>query len=485
MLTLFNTLTRRRERFVPLHRGKVGLYTCGPTVYHYAHIGNLRTYVFEDVLERTLEWNGYRVTRAMNVTDVGHLTSDADQGEDKVEREARRERKSVWDVTRFYQRAFFADLRALNVRKPKHVAPATRYIPEQVRLVKRLLSRGYAYETPSAIYFDISRFKGYAKLSRQRVGEKLIGVRGEVVADPEKRHPADFALWFKLTGRFAHHVMRWRSPWGDGFPGWHLECSAISTALLGQPFDIHTGGIDHVPVHHTNEIAQSEAAYGKPLARYWLHGEFLLIDEERMGKSKGNFVTLADVRRHGVSSLALRYLMLTAHYRKRLRFSWESLRSAQQGYNRLLQSIGSLRSIRTHVKGTGSYRDRRRGTALTLAFTREFTRSVNDDLNTPGALSALRGMVGKAIKLRSLGHPTGKAARMVVAAAAEADRVLGLDLTKPPRVPRAVAALAAARELCRSREQFIRADALRKKIHALGYSVEDTPLGPFVRRREG
>src|SRR3989344_8471377 len=285
-LRLYNTLSRKEEVFKPLKKGQVTLYTCGPTVYNFAHIGNLRTYIFEDILERVLRWNGYGVKRAMNITDVGHLTGDSDAGADKMEQAA----KTAADVKKIaakYTRAFASDMRKLNNRLPRPLAPATKFIPEQIAIIKLLLKRGYAYETPAAVYFDVRKFKNYGRLSGQSLKEKLTGAREEVVFDPAKRHPADFALWFKLVGRFKNHLLHWRSPWGWGFPGWHIECSAISRALLGQPFDIHTGGVDHIGTHHTNEIAPSAAAFGKPLARLWMHGEFLVIDAKRMGKSEG------------------------------------------------------------------------------------------------------------------------------------------------------------------------------------------------------
>jgi len=351
LFRIYNTLTRKVEILQPIKKNKVSLYTCGPTVYNYAHIGNLRTYIFEDVLERTLARNGYKVRRVMNITDVGHLTSDADQGEDKIEKEAAKEKKTVWEIAKFYTNAFLKDAKKINIKIPRLLVPATKTIPEQIRIIEILASKGLAYETPKAIYFDVSKFKDYTKLSRQPLSEKITAAREEVVSDPGKRNPADFVLWFKLVDHFKHHVMRWRSLWGEGFPGWHIECSAISTKYLGQPFDIHTGGIDHVGVHHTNEIAQSEGAFDRPLANYWMHGEFLTVNQDRMGKSLGNFITLRDLQVKGFDPLAYRYLILTSHYRSRLDFSFESLRAAANGYHSLKNRLLALKNIKINIKG--------------------------------------------------------------------------------------------------------------------------------------
>lgn len=483
-MKLFNSLSRKKELFRPLRDRRVGLYTCGPTVYNYAHIGNLRTYIFEDVLERALTFAGYRVERVMNVTDVGHLTSDADQGEDKMDKGAKREGKTVWDIARFYTRAFFKDLAALNARKPATVAPATKFVGAQIRLVERLFAKGYAYETAKAVYFDVSKFKNYQKLSRQKLSEKATGARQEVVKDPEKRNLQDFALWFKLVGRFAHHIMRWPSPWGIGFPGWHIECSAISTHFLGQPFDIHTGGIDHIPLHHTNEIAQSEAAEGKPLARYWMHGEFLVLGEKRMGKSEQNFITLGTLMERGFHPLAYRYFTLTAHYRSPLNFTWEALRGAAQAYEKLLLKLQFLAQHRGD--GTRTRRAAAREFAkVAAAFAREFARAVRDDLNTPQALAALQRAVGTLITRHAALPLPPAIVGSFFKEVSRADEVLGLNLTAFPPIPRNVRKLAEERELYRRSKQFAHADVLRKKTEALGYKVHDTPFGPVITSLHG
>lgn len=475
---LYNTLTRKKETFRPLKKGKVGLYTCGPTVYAYAHIGNLRTYLFEDILVRTLLREGLAVKRVMNITDVGHLTSDADEGRDKLEEGAKREKKSPWDLAQFYTKAFLKDLKALNMKKPSELAPATKFIPEQIELIKRLFERGYAYETSRAVYFDISRLRDYGKLVKSNKTDKPTasdgtkrpgGRRGraEVVEDPEKRNPQDFALWFKRVGRFKNHIMHWSSPWGLGFPGWHLECSAISTALLGQPFDIHAGGVDHIAVHHTNEIAQSEAAYGKPLARYWVHGAFLLMKNAKMAKSAGTFLTLGDLIARGFDPLAYRLFVLGAHYRAELTFSWEALRAAAQALERLRRTVATL-------KAAGGARKPARPSAAFRSYEKTFNEALADDLNTPRALATLWAAADDQ-KL---------AAGERLALLLSFDEVLGLglaDIRKPAPLPAEVQRLAAERELYRRRKQFAQADALREKIAALGYTVDDTPSGPLVQ----
>ena len=479
LFRIYNTLTRKVEVLQTIKKNKVSLYTCGPTVYNYAHIGNLRTYIFEDVLERTLARNGYKVRRVMNITDVGHLTSDADQGEDKIEKEAAKEKKTVWEIAKFYTNAFLKDAKKINIKIPRLLVPATKTIPEQIRIIEILASKGLAYETPKAIYFDVSKFKDYTKLSRQPLSEKITAAREEVVSDPGKRNPADFVLWFKLVDHFKHHVMRWRSLWGEGFPGWHIECSAISTKYLGQPFDIHTGGIDHVGVHHTNEIAQSEGAFDRPLANYWMHGEFLTVNQDRMGKSLGNFITLRDLQVKGFDPLAYRYLILTSHYRSRLDFSFESLRAAANGYHSLKNRLLALKNIKINIKG----KDARAADDHLGAFDQNFREAMNNDLNTAKALASIHELLNRLNALaaaKSLDRKTAKKAYAMIIAT---DKVLGLKLATQVKIPKAVASLVAARELSRSNKQFAEADGLRKQIEALGYTIEDTPNGPLVLKK--
>ncbi len=477
-MLLYNTLTRKKETFKPLKAKRVGLYTCGPTVYNYAHIGNLRTYIFEDILERTLIFSGYAVNRVMNITDVGHLTSDADTGEDKLEKEAKEEKKSVWDIARFYTQAFFHDLELLNIRIPKHIGAATDFVPQQLDLIQKLFKNGYAYETSNAVYFDTGKFKDYTKLSRQNIKDLSVGVRDEVIEDPEKRNPADFALWFKLVGKFKNHIMRWKSPWGEGFPGWHIECSAISTSFLGQPFDIHTGGIDHIPVHHTNEIAQSEGAYHKPLAIYWMHGEFLVLKDSRMGKSLGNFITLKTLMDNGFHPMHYRYFVLMAHYRSPLTFTWEALDGARIGYEKLKNNIQTLFSEPADFPKT-EFSEK-----PVLEFSKKFKEALFDDLNTASALGALQLFLKLCNTLLETKDINASFLLKAQKAVREADRVLGLNLfEETEEIPSHIGHMVKEREIYRGNKQFTQADALRKKLDALGYVVEDTPKGARVRKK--
>ncbi|MFY9462704.1 MAG: cysteine--tRNA ligase [Candidatus Sungiibacteriota bacterium] len=491
---LYNTLTRRKEIFKPIRKGNVGLYTCGPTVYNYAHIGNLRTYIFEDVLRRTLTAAGFRVRHIMNITDVGHLTSDADSGEDKLEKGATRDGKSVWDIAQFYTDAFLRDIAALNIRRADKLIPATATIKDQIALIKKLFAKGYAYETAQAVYFDVSRFKNYTRLSRQKLNEKITGARDEVVTDPEKRHPQDFALWFKRVGKFSDHTMHWPSPWGDGFPGWHIECSAIATKYLGQPFDIHTGGVDHIAVHHTNEIAQSEGSMDKPLARVWMHGEFLLVQEEKMAKSAGNFYTLAIITEKNIDPLAFRYLVLTAHYRSRLNFSWESLAAAEQSLTRLREFTrlihggsspviknGTKKEMSTNVDGRQHLLTSSKDVRLKnlKKWGDAFDVALADDLAIPRAFAAVWGLIAAYHKNPEQFNPA--AVRRLLL---DFDKILGLGLDKIKResIPAQVKALAAEREQYRTAKNWQKSDELRDQIKAAGYEPEDTSSGVILKK---
>ncbi len=467
MIKLYNTLSKKKDELKPVHKKWVGLYTCGPTVYNFAHIGNLRTYIFEDILERALRYNGYEVRRVMNITDVGHLTGDSYVGEDKLDQEARAKKRSVEEIAQLYTNAFFEDLAKLNIIRPDIVAPATKFVREQIAVIETLFEQGFAYQTANAVYFDVSKFKNYGKLSGQSLEEKMVGARGEVVVDKEKRNPADFALWFKLTGKFEKHLLHWPSPWGEGFPGWHIECSAISRHFLGQPFDIHTGGVDHIGTHHTNEIAQSEAAYGVPLAHIWMHGEFLLINEGRMGKSEGNFITLSELEKKGYDPLIFRYLTLGAHYRTKLHFTLESLEAARNGIEHLYRAIydcNEKKLVSGKAKGTPE------------EYEKLFLEAINDDLNTPKALGILHDM------LRDHGSPAKK-----LELVKQFDKVLGLSLEVPIRAyshqkDEKIAKKVEEYKKLRDNKQFTQSDALRKDIESLGYSIRDTEHGPYVSK---
>ena len=402
-MKLYNTLTKKIEDFAPTNSPHVGMYACGPTVYDYTHIGHLRKYVGDDILRRVLENEGFEVKHVMNITDVGHLVSDEDSGEDKMEKGARESGRTVWEVAKFYEDYFWKSVESVNVQRPSVVAKATDHIEEQIKLIHKLEKNGFIYITEQAIYFDISKFPNYTKLSGQKLEEKETGKRTDVVLDHHKKNPADFALWFFTVGHFKYHSMRWSSPWGEGFPGWHIECSAMSMEYLGDSLDIHTGGIDHIPVHHTNEIAQSEAATGKPFVRFWVHHNFLIVDGEKMSKSLKNFYRFEEIVQKGFDPLALRYLFLTAHYRDKLNFTWESLQAAQNTLNKLKEEIRAWEQPKGDVG----------------QFWQRFLEAANNDLNMPQAVAVMHEMI-------SSSSPTYSKAKTLL----EMDKILGLGLDK-------------------------------------------------------
>lgn len=450
--------------FIPFTKGKVGMYTCGPTVYNFAHIGNLRTYLFEDFLRRTLEYAGLEVTHVMNVTDVGHLTDDGDTGEDKIIKSSRETGRSVWDIAHMYTEAFFRDIDQLNIKRPTIVCKATEHIPEMIDLVKRLEDRGYTYESGGNIYFSIDKFPDYGKLAQLDLKDLKAGARIEV--DPHKRNPHDFVLWFTRS-KFEHQAMLWDSPWGKGYPGWHLECSAMSMKYLGEQFDIHCGGIDHIPVHHTNEIAQSEAATGKsPWVRYWLHGEFLVIDREKMSKSKGGFLTLERLIQEGFDPLDYRYFCLGGHYRSQLQFSFEALQAAQSARRSLRDRISQWNRADSRGKTSLSPKANQ--------YLSQFKQHLANDLNTPQGLADLWAVV-KDPDLRE-----GEKFALVE----EMDQVLGLRLTEgvEEKLDPELEALIRERELARKNRDFARSDEIRSLLKSKGILLEDTPQGTRWKR---
>jgi len=454
---IYNTLSRKIEEFTPLNPPKVGMYTCGPTVYDYTHIGHLRKYIGDDILRRLLEVNGLEVKHVMNITDVGHLTSDADEGDDKMEKGAKEKNMTVFEVAKFYTDYFFKALDSVNILRPNVVAPATEHIGEQIKLIEKLEKNGFIYQTNEAIYFDITKFPTYGQLSGQRLEDKEAGVRQEVVVDKQKKNPTDFALWFFTIGKFADHSMKWSSPWGEGFPGWHIECSAMSMEYLGETIDIHTGGIDHIPVHHENEIAQSEAATGKQFVRFWVHHNFLQIDGGKMSKSLKNFYTIDDIKEKGFDPMALRYLFLTAHYRDKLNFTWESLGAAQNTLNNIREEIRLWES----PKGaTGEYWQR-------------FLSAANNDLGIPQAVAVLHDLIKNKDTIYSASDDL-----------LAMDKILGLGLDeylgKPLDIPAEVLELVEKRENVRKAGDFQKSDEIRKQILDLGYKIKDTPVGPKI-----
>lgn len=463
MLKIYNTLTRKKEDFRTIKEGKVCMYSCGPTVYSFAHIGNLRTYVFMDLFRRVLKYDGYKIKGVMNITDVGHLTSDEDEGEDKMEKASREQKKSPYEIAEFYAGVFFEDLAKLNIGRPEIVEKITDHIPETIAYVQELLDKGYAYEIDDGIYFDIGKFPEYGKLSRLNLEEQQAGARVEV--NSQKRHPADFALWKKAE---PNHIMQWESPWGMGYPGWHIECSALSRKYLGFPFDVHTGGVDHIPVHHENEIAQNEALAGKKTVNYWVHGDFMLVNNGKMSKSLGNTYTISDLEKRGYSAMDFRYFCLNAHYRKKLNFTFDGMDGAKVSYARLL---GALYQHKTCSAKTDE--------SVIKAYKDEFVEAINDDLNVPRAL----GVLWKAVK-----EPKS---RDIYDLALDFDKVLGLSLDKArpeeqPKVeaPAEVVALAEQRVAAKKEKNYALADELRAKITAAGYQVTDTKEGYVLSKVE-
>ncbi len=482
-MRLYNTLTREVADFVPLQPESVTLYTCGPTVYSFYHIGNLRNAVFNDTLRRSLESTGYTVRHVMNITDVGHLVADEDDSvlsEDKLEKGAKREGKSVWEVAAHYSEAFIRDMAALGVLPPTvnphraknsaadPYARATDFIPEQIEMIAALLEQGYAYQTKQAIYFDVEKLADYGKLSGQTLADKEVGVRDNVVTDAQKHHPYDFAIWFFAVGHFADHSMRWPSPWGDGFPGWHLECSAIVHTLLGDPIDIHTGGVDHIGTHHPNEMAQTEAAYGHELARIWVHNEFILVDGAKMAKSKGNTHTLKDITDKGYDPMALRLLYLQAHYRSELNFTWDSLSAAQNTLLNLyawvdLKHQTNLSEVRLSDDDISSFIDR-------------VMAALVDDLASSAALAEVFRLS------TSLAPGMTYAIEDFDELARKLDNLLGLSLSNRSDITKEQHQIIADRESARAVRDWAGADRLRSQLAKHGLELSDTPNGPRWRR---
>ncbi|MBI4043686.1 MAG: cysteine--tRNA ligase [Candidatus Diapherotrites archaeon] len=471
-IRLYNTLTRKKQALKPINDKQIKLYTCGQTVYYYTHIGNLRTYFFEDVLRKTLEYVGYTVKHVMNITDVGHLTSDQDEGEDKLEKGAKREGKTVWEIAEHYTQDFLENLDAMKIKRADIVCKATEHIPEMIALIQRLEKKGFTYATPTGIYFDVTRFKNYGILTGQKLHEKKKGVRGEVVVDSTKKHPADFRLW-QLSQ--PNHAMQWDSPWGRGYPGWHIECSAMAMKYLGEELDIHCGGMDHIPVHHTNEIAQSEGATGKRFSKLWLHGAFMLIEGERMGKSKNNFYRLTDLQVKGYSPLDYRMALLQAHYRSQYNFTWKGLEDAKSTRQRLNVLIQRLK------EQTGKENPAIPGLIQKTRST--INKHLANDLNTPYALSELIAFTRKTNTYIEKGKIGRENAENILSFLHKLDRVFGvMDFeSKTFKIPKEVSELVQKREQSRRDKKWAEADALRKQIHEKGWGVQDTPLGPKVK----
>ncbi len=475
-LEFYSTLTRKKEVFKPLHADYVRMYDCGPTVYMYAHIGNMWRNIMSDLIRRVLEYNGYEVKQVMNITDVGHLTGDdllaADTGEDKIEKAARKEKKTPQEIAEFYTQAFLKDLDRINIQRPHVLPKASEHIEEMIEIIKRLEEKGYTYRAGKYLVYDISKFPDYGKLSGKNLEELQSGARLEPV--PGKRNPFDFALWIEDE----KHLQKWESPWGVGYPGWHVECSAMSIAHLGEQLDVHTGGQDNIFPHHENEIAQSEAATGKQFVKYWIHAGYLQVEGGKMSKSKGNLYLIQDIIERGFDPLAFRYLCLTAKYRHPLNFTWEALEGAQSALKRLRRLF-----INYHLPSCISQGKRGRKEMINGKMEDEklkilhekFLSAVNNDLNTPQALSVVWDAVKEGEKNPDLRF---KIYELLL----DFDRVLGLQLAdvESLEIPAEIQELIKKREEFRKEEQWEKADELRERIKDLGFEIEDTPQGTKV-----
>ncbi|MFW5780872.1 MAG: cysteine--tRNA ligase [Bacillota bacterium] len=461
MLKIYNTLTRKKEEFSPIKDKLVSMYSCGPTVYNYAHIGNLRTYIFTDLIRRVLQYNGYKIKGVMNITDVGHLMEDSDDGEDKMVKASKEQKKTPLEIADHYTKVFFEDLEKLHIQKPEIISKATDHINDMIEYVQALEKEGYAYETSDGIYFDISKFADYGKLSGINLDEQKAGARVEV--NSEKRNPADFALWKKAE---PGHIMQWKSPWGMGYPGWHIECSVMSQKYLGPYFDIHSGGVDHIPIHHENEIAQNEALTKKKSVKYWMHGEFMLVNNGKMSKSLGNVYTISQLEEKGFSALDFRFFCLNAHYRKKLNFTFDSLQAAKVSRERLLASLyqHKISKTLTDKQKIDNYRS-------------QFLKAINDDINIPLALGVLFTMIKE-----DKSHD-------IYALALDFDKVFALSLDKvapfaqsKSDVPEEIKDLIELRKQAKKARDFTLADSLRDQILQKGYSIKDTREGVVVSK---
>ncbi|MBC8313398.1 MAG: cysteine--tRNA ligase [Candidatus Cloacimonetes bacterium] len=464
-LKLYNTFSRKKEEFIPIDKKIVKMYTCGLTVYNFAHIGNLRTYIFEDILKRTLLYNGYKVKHIMNITDVGHLTSDADEGEDKIVLKAKKEKKSVWKIAEFYTKAFENDLKKLNIILPDFHKKATEHIHQMIDLVKILEKKGFTYFRNGNVYFDISKFPNYGKLAKLDLDKLRAGKRCEI--DKAKKNPFDFVLWFTKS-KFEDQEMKWESPWGRGYPGWHLECSAISMHYLGNHFDIHCGGIDHIAVHHTNEIAQSEAATGKKCVNFWMHGEFLIFKKEKMSKSKNEFLTLKTLQKKGFSPMVYRYFCLGAHYRQPLNFSYDVIENAKSAYDSLSNKILEIKANIQKSKIDKNF---------TKKIQNEFLAKINNDLNMPEALAVM----WKVLRTTKIGCK--EKYKLLL----EFDKIFGLNFEKIDEIQKEkeeqfgerelVEKLVKERNEAREQKDWKRSDEIREKLEKLGVEIRDNSNG--------
>lgn len=464
-MKLYNTLSRTIEDFKPIDENLVRIYTCGPTVYNYAHIGNLRTYIHEDILVRTLKYIGYDVKRVMNITDVGHLESDADDGEDKMLKGAKRENKTVWEIAQHYTDAFFADIEKLNIKKADVVAKATDYINEYIEFIKGLEEKGYTYLANGNVYFDITKVENYTKLSGMDLDQLRTASREEVSVDVHKKNPQDFVLWFTKS-KFENQAMKWDSPWGVGYPGWHIECSVISLKNLGDQMDIHCGGVDHIPVHHTNEIAQTESYTGKPWVKYWWHSEFLIDQDGKMSKSSGEFLTLSLLEKKGFNPLSYRYYVLNSHYRKQLSFSFDSLASAENAYLKLKNRVKNIKDNADNIDVELSKE--------ALKYKEEFKGCLADDLNTANAITVLFDL------LKADDVNNNEKVKLIE----DFEQVLSLGLfieeeqeEVHEKLVEYIEEMIQKRQQAKKEKNYQLADAIRNELLEKGIALEDTRQG--------
>ena len=458
----YNTLTKKKEKFEPIDEKEVRIYSCGPTVYKDATIGNMRTNIFQDVLRRVLKYNGYKITHAMNITDVGHLVSDADEGEDKMIKSAKEMHKSPLEIAKYYTELFFEDLKKLNIETPEIICKATDHIPDMIKYVEKLLKNGYAYETDTAIYFDISKLDKYGILSGVNLDEQKAGARVDV--DSQKRNPYDFALWIKAP---ENHLMKWESPWGLSYPGWHIECSAMGQKYLGEVFDIHTGGIDLIPTHHENEIAQSKGACGKIPARFWIHGEYLLIDGGKMSKSLNNVYLVKDIEQRGYDPLVYRLFTYSSSYRNKINFTWDVMDANAKALEKLREGY------QKHLQGKEDVEDE-----VVTNFEEEFHKAINDDLNMPLAMSVVWDVIKypkKSIKLAEL--------------LKKFDGVMALSIDKEIKkkdyeIPEEIIKIAKEREKARKNKDWTKSDELRDLISKKGFLIKDLQNGYKIEKKD-
>ncbi|HLM83941.1 MAG TPA: cysteine--tRNA ligase [Candidatus Bathyarchaeia archaeon] len=476
MLKLYNTLTKQKEEFKPLHKGKASIYTCGPTVYDFAHIGNLRAYTAADTLRRYLEYLGYEVRQIKNITDAGHLTEDdiaqADTGEDKMLKAVRREKKPAEEIARFYEKAFRHDEKELNILPAHYFPRVTAHIPQMIKMIETLIEKGHAYEKNGNVFYDVTSFKDYGKLSGNTLENLKVGARLE--EHPDKKHPWDFALWLKAD---PNHILQWDSPWSRGYPGWHIECSAMSIEYLGDTLDIHTGGEDHIFPHHEAEIAQSEGTTGKKFSNFWLHNRFLLVDGQKMSKSKGNYYILENITEKGFDPMHLRLFYLSSHYRKQADFPWPALEQAKANFEKISEWRSKLQQIAN-----------RRGLTSTAVEVKplliKFESAMDDDLNTPLALTYLYELITETNKKISENKLTAEEAKEILSAFEKMNKVFGLKFPEEEtKIPKEVKNLADARLEARKNKDFQKADELREEIEKNGFEIEDLGEGYKLKKK--